>query len=117
MKTTKENFKRDLHNLLEGYVVACSDGLEFIASDINNPETYVFCDNMAKRSDWPLTDLTIQQDILYVPDENGSEIERLCRYSLNNDCLNPFTKGDFHYVELFDNQGFIEINNQWSRIK
>jgi hypothetical protein len=103
METTKENFKKDLQALLDGYVVADSHGNIWLAADINIVKTYVWCGLGSKRTDWPVTDLTIQQDILGVPGESGDEHTVLCRYSLNSDCLTPYAAEDFQYNEV----GFI----------
>jgi hypothetical protein len=106
MKTTKENFKKDRKKLIKGWVVVDSHGNEFITSDINDFSQYVWCGMYGKRTDWPITDHTIEQDILGVPDENGDESLRLCRFSMNEDCLTPYVESDFIFNEI----GFIEYS-------
>ena len=105
MKTTKKNYTKEVQKLINGYVVADSHGNQWLASDINNHETFVWCGHIAKRTDWPITDLCIQQDLLGVPDESGDEHVILCRWSLNSDCNTPIDSEDLMY-----NGGFIQYS-------
>lgn len=106
MKTTEKNYQKDINILINGFVVATSSGDEFITSDINDYSKYVYCSSYAKRTDWPITDEKISQDILGVPGESDDEHITLCRYSKNSDCGNPYVESDFRFNEV----GFIEFN-------
>jgi hypothetical protein len=107
MKTTERNFAKAVKSLINGTVVAASTGDEFIATDINNPESYVWCGSTAKLVDWPLEG-TIEQDSLLVPDHNGDHIEYLCRYQKNPDTCNPYVGSDFEYIETQEGVGFVK---------
>lgn len=90
-----------IEDYLNGFVVVDENGKEWLTTDINDPEKFIYLDSKGDFEDWPLTEKGIFENNIEIPDGYGETETLNVRYQRNKETISPVEDYELEEKEDF----------------